>query len=500
MPPLKTILALSQCAAGFAAVVCFSVASAVAADRPNVVIFLADDLGYMDIGANNPRTFYPTPNLDRLAREGMRFTDGYAACNVCSPTRAALMTGKYPARVNITDWLPGRGDQPNQKLKVPKLAKGLALEEFTLAEALRAGGYRTAIVGKWHLGDAAFRPELQGFDVNIAGYEKGHPPSYFSPYNIPILKDGPPGEYLTDRLTDEALRFVEETAAQKRSFFLYFPHYAVHTPLQAKTNRVAEFKQRAAALTNAGPEFIEDLGRRVRQVQNHPTYAAMMESLDENVGRVLAKLKALGLETNTLVIFTSDNGGLSTSEGTPTSNVPFRTGKGWPHEGGVRVPLLVKWPGVIRPGSTNATPVISTDFYPTLLQAAGLPSRPQQHLDGVSLVPVLQGGVLPERPLFWHYPHYSNQGGTPHGAMREGEWKLIEWYEDPRVELFNLRNDPGEHNDLAKQFSERAQAMRTRLESWRKQVNAALPTANPDYSANPPKGANRKRAAAGSKY
>jgi len=274
----------------------------------------------------------------------------------------------------------------------------------------------------------------------------------------------------------------------------------VHTPLQAKTNRVAESKQRAAALTNAGPEFIEDLGRRVRQVQNHPTYAAMMESLDENVGRVLAKLKALGLETNTLVIFTSDNGGLSTSEGTPTSNVPFRTGKGWPHEGGVRVPLLVKWPGVIRPGSTNATPVISTDFYPTLLQAAGLPSRPQQHLDGVSLVPVLQGGVLPERPLFWHYPHYSNQGGTPHGAMREGEWKLIEWYEDPRVELFNLRNDPGEHNDLAKQFSERAQAMRTRLESWRKQVNAALPTANPDYSANPPKGANRKRAAAGSKY
>jgi arylsulfatase A-like enzyme len=449
--------------------------SAQAAERPNVVLFLVDDLGYMDIGANHPQSFYPTPNIDRLARDGMRFTDGYAACNVCSPTRAALLTGKYPARVNITDWLPGRGDKPNQKLKVPKLAEGLALEEFTLAEALREGGYRTAIVGKWHLGGDRFRPELQGFDVNIGGYEKGHPPSYFSPYKIPVLSDGSPGEFLTERLTDEANRFIAETVGQEQPFFLYFPHYTVHTPLQAPTNRVEEFHRRAAALTNQGPKFARELGRNVRQVQNHPVYAAMMESLDQSVGSVLAQLRTLGVESNTIVIFTSDNGGLSTAEGTPTSNLPLRMGKGWAYEGGVRVPLIVKWPGVTPPGRVNELPTITMDFYPTLLEAARLPARPAQHVDGVSLIPALRGEPQTRGPIFWHYPHYSNQGGTPHSAVRDGDWKLIEWHEDRSVELFNLRRDIGERNNLAEEEPARAAELKRRLAAWRKETGARMP-------------------------
>jgi arylsulfatase A-like enzyme len=446
------------------------------AARPNVVFILVDDLGYMDIGANNPNSFYPTPNIDRLAREGMRFTDGYAACNVCSPTRAALLTGKYPTRVNITDWLPGRGDKPNQKLKVRKLAEGLALEEVTLAEALREGGYRTAIVGKWHLGDDRFRPELQGFDVNIGAYEKGHPPSYFSPYNIPVLKDGPPGEFLTERLTTEANRFIAETVGQNKPFFLYFPHYTVHTPLQAPTNRVEEFRRRAAALPNRGLEFVREQGRNVRQVQNHPVYAAMMESLDQSVGSVLAQLRTLGVESNTIVIFTSDNGGLSTAEGTPTSNLPLRMGKGWAYEGGVRVPLIVKWPGVTPAGQVNELPVVTTDFYPTLLDAAGLPLRPVQHLDGVSLTRTLRGEPQTRGPIFWHYPHYSNQGGSPHSAVRDGDWKLIEWLEDGRVELFNLRTDIGERNNLAEREPARAAELKERLTIWRKETGARMPT------------------------
>ncbi len=471
----RILQSLTLALLGCVTTACFAV------PRPNVVLFLVDDLGYMDVGANNPGCFYPTPNIDRLAKEGMRFTDGYAACNVCSPTRAAVMTGKYPPRVNITDWLPGRGDKPDQLLKVPKLADGLALEEFTLAEALKEGGYRTAIVGKWHLGAKAFRPELQGFDVNIGGYEKGHPPSYFSPYRMPVLADGPEGEYLTDRLTDEALKFLEETVKADQPFFLYFPHYAVHTPLQAKADRVAEFQQRAATLSDTGPEFTRDLGRNVRQVQNHPTYAAMMESLDQSVGRVMAQLTTLGIETNTLVIFTSDNGGLSTAEGTPTSNVPLRMGKGWAHEGGVRVPLIIKWPGVTPPGSINTLPVISMDYYPTLIEVAGLPDRAEQHLDGVSIVPALRGQAQGRGAIFWHYPHYSNQGGPPHGAVREGQWKLIEWYEDGRVELLNLKDDLSERTNLAPQFPERARALQAKLAAWRSQVNAVMPTPNPDY-------------------
>ena len=453
--------------------------------RPNVVFILADDLGWADLGCYGS-TFYETPNLDRLARDGVRFSQAYAACNVCSPTRASIMTGKYPARLHLTDWLPGREDRPDQKLNRPAFQQFLPLEEFTIAEAFKAGGYQTCFIGKWHLGKSPdLYPEHQGFDINIAGCELGHPPSYFSPYKIPTLTDGPKGEYLTDRLTDEAEKFLDRAARQDRPFFLYLAEYAVHTPLQGKPELVKKYQAKAAKLVPpAGPEFILDHGHKVRQIQNNPVYAAMLESLDDSVGRVLAKLNALGLETNTIVIFTSDNGGLSTSEGWPTSNLPLRTGKGWPFEGGIREPLLVKWPGQTRPGSLCRTPMISMDYYPTLLQMAGLPLRPQQHLDGESIVPLLKGGTLPERPLFWHYPHYSNQGGAPESVVQLGDYKLVEWSEGMQLELYNLKDDLGEQHDLAAAMPEKATQLRQVLHQWREQVNAQMPTPNPKYDPN----------------
>ena len=451
-----------------------------AAGKPNVVFILADDLGWADLGCYGS-TFYETPNLDRLAHRGMRFTDAYAACSVCSPTRASILTGKAPARLHLTDWLPGRGDRPDQKLAGPQCRMFLPLEEVTLAETLKGAGYQTAFFGKWHLGESPdYFPEHQGFEVNLGGCSLGHPPSYFSPYHVPNLPDGPPGESLNDRLTDEALAFM--TRAQGKPFLLYLAHYAVHTPLQAKPGVIAKYQAKAAKLTAAGPQFISDHGRQVRQVQDHPIYGAMVESLDDSVGRVMNKLTELGLEANTLIIFTSDNGGLSTAEGTPTSNLPVRAGKGWGYEGGVREPLLISWPGVTQPGSVTHEPVISMDYYPTLLDALGLPAMPQQALDGASIMPVLRGGTLPERPLFWHYPHYSNQGGAPHGAVRMGDFKLIEWYEDMTTELFNLRNDLGEQHDLAKANPAKAAEMVTQLHAWRIEVDAQMPTPNPRWS------------------
>ena len=449
--------------------------------KPNVIFILADDLGWADLGSYGS-TFYETPHLDSLAKQGMRFTDAYAACNVCSPTRASILTGKSPARLQITDWLPGRPNRPDQKLNRPDFQKFLPLEEVTLAETLRDAGYQTAFVGKWHLGESTNHwPTHQGFDVNIGGGRAGSPSSYFSPYRMPNLPDGPTGEDLNERLTDEALKFVTRAAENKKPFLLYFSHYAVHTPLQAKPEVVEKYKAKAAKLHESRAKFLSDHGRQVRAVQDHPVYGAMVESLDDSVGRVMARLKELNLETNTIVIFTSDNGGLSTAEGSPTTNLPLRAGKGWAYEGGVREPLLIKWPGVITPGSVSHAQTISADFYPTILQMLGLPARPEQHRDGTSIVPVLKGGALPARPLFWHYPHYSNQGGAPHGAVRVGDFKLIEWYEDMSIELYDLKNDIGEQRNLAKENSAKAAELTQLLHDWRKQVNAQMPTANPNY-------------------
>lgn len=457
---------------------------AIAAPRLNVVFILADDLGWHDLGCYGS-TFYATPHVDQLAHDGLRFTQAYAACNVCSPTRASIMTGKYPARLHLTDWLPGRPDNPHQLLLRPSLPTHLALSEFTIAEAFAQAGYTTCFIGKWHLGGKGYYPSDQGFDYNIGGCHLGHPPSYFSPYHIPTLKDGPKGEYLTDRLTNEAIHFIRTN--KDHPFFLYLAHYAVHNPQQAKPDLVAKYRAKLKAEPpRAGPEFLPEGDHETRQVQDQPVYAAMVDSLDQSVGRVLDELDRDGLAGNTVVVFFSDNGGLATAEGSPTSNEPLRAGKGWPYEGGVREPLIVRWPGVTKAGSTCDQPVISTDFYPTLLQMTGLPPEPQQCLDGVSFVPVLEGHAMPARPLFWHYPHYSNQGGRPEGAVRLGDYKLIEWYEDMHVELYNLRDDPGEHHDLAATMPQKAEELRTLLHQWRQEVGAVMPTRNPHYVPGDP--------------
>jgi len=440
------------------------------AKRLNFVFVLMDDLGQRDIGAFGS-TFYETPGIDRLAAEGMRFTSGYAACPVCSPTRASIMAGKYPARLNITNFIAG---MKSGKLVPPEYRKELPLEEFTVGEALKDGGYTTCFIGKWHLGGPEYYPDKQGFQTTVAVAAGS---GYFSPYKN-FLKDTPPGEYLTDRLTDEALKFLD--AAKDRPFFLYLSHYAVHIPLQAKKDLTAKYEAKAAKLPPVEAKFIPEGAVKARQVQDHPVYAAMVQSMDESVGRILEKLKSLGLEDRTVVIFMSDNGGLSTAEGTPTSNVPLRGGKGWLYEGGIREPLIIKWPGVTKPGSTCDVPVTSTDFYPTLLEIAGLPLRPEQHVDGVSIVPLLRGGQsLPRQAIYWHYPHYSNQGGGPSGAVRAGDLKLIEFYEDNHVELYNLKDDLGEKNDLAARMPDKAKELRERLARWRQDVGARMLTPAP---------------------
>lgn len=445
---------------------------------PNIVFVLADDLGWRDLGCYGSK-FYETPNLDRLAAEGMRFTDAYAACNVCSPTRASILTGKYPARLHLTNFIGGyrRG-----KLNPAPYLDHLPLEEFTLAEALKAGGYRTGFFGKWHLGGKPYWPEKQGFDLNVAGCAAGAPSSYFSPYHIPTLPDGPKGEYLTDRLTGEAIKFLEQN--RDRPFFLYLCHYAVHIPLQPKADLREKYRNKLTTFAlPPGPEFLPEGNTLTRQIQNRPIYAAMVESVDQSVGQIMQKLDDLKLADNTIVVFNSDNGGLSSSnEHAPTSNNPLRAGKGWNYEGGLREPLIVRWPSVVRPGTICHTPVISTDYYPTLVEAAGLPARPQQTLDGVSVLPLLKGGAIAERALYWHYPHYSNQGGSPSGVVRVGNYKLIESFEDMHVELFDLKTDLSEQHDSSKSMPEKTAALVNQLHRWRQVVGAVMPTPNPDYT------------------
>jgi arylsulfatase A-like enzyme len=464
--------------------------------RPNFVFFLIDDLGWKDLGCfGSP--FYETPNIDRLAAQGMRFTNAYAACPVCSPTRASIMTGKYPARLRLTNYIPGAR---SGKLLSAEYFHYMKLEEVTLAEALQEAGYRTYFVGKWHLGNAPYYPEKQGFDVNVAGDQSGAPPTYFYPYrrgrySLPSLEEGQPGEYLTDRLTDESLKLIERS--KDEPFLLYLSHYAVHIPLEAKKAMLERYQakverlglqDKAHFLTNedwprsgAGDEKWRAT-LKTRILQDHAVYAAMIESVDESVGRVMNKLQELGIADNTIVFFMSDNGGLATAEGQPTCNLPLRGGKGWLYEGGIREPMLVKWPGVVKAGTVCDEPVISTDFYSTMLEMAGLPPKPAQHVDGASMVPLLKGTGRPQRQaLYWHYPHYSNQGGKPGGVVRVGDFKLIEFYEDNRVELYNLRSDLGEQHDLAAEMPEKAAELRRMLHEWRQEVGAVMPPPNPDW-------------------
>lgn len=458
--------------------------------KPNIVFFLVDDLGWRDLGCFGS-TFYETPNVDRLCAEGMKFTNAYAACPVCSPTRASIMTGKYPARLHITDWIPGRqassrANEPANKLVPPDFQLFMKLEEVTLGEAMKEAGYTTGFFGKWHLGqEDKYWPEHQGFDVNKGGHSKGSPPGgYFSPYKNPRLEDGPPGEYLTDRLGDETVSFIK--AKKDEPFFAYLSFYTVHNPMQGKKDKIEKYRQKAERLGlldqpqfNENPEWAKNVGRgnwKERLVQSYADYAAMVEAMDDNVGKVMNALDELGLADNTIVFFMADNGGLSTSEGSPTTNAPLRAGKGWLYEGGIREPMIVKWPGVVAPGSQCDWPVISNDFYPTILEMLNRPLKPEQHMDGVSLVPLLKGRPNLDRDeLYWHYPHYSNQGGKPGGVIRKGNFKLIERYETGQLELYNLKEDISEKNDLAAQMPEKAQELLTLLRKWREKVDAQMP-------------------------
>lgn len=460
-------------------------ATLVAADKPNIVFILVDDLGCMDIGANNPRTFYETPNIDALAKRGMRFTDGYAACTVCSPTRASILTGKYPQRTGVTDFI-GAHQPENWKRPTPLLparyAAALALGETTLAETFKAQGYATFFAGKWHLGPPNHWPEDQGFDINMGGCSLSgpwHGNKYFSPYANPRLADGPPGEHLPDRLATETAGFIN--ANKEKPFFAYLSFYSVHTPLMAREDLKKKYEAKAAALKNTGPRWGREREREVRLVQDHAVYAGMVEAMDQAVGKVLQAIDDSGVSGKTIIVFTSDNGGLSTTEGHPTSNLPLRAGKGWPYEGGVRVPLIVSAPGVTEAGSVSDAVVTSPDFHPTLLELAGISALSQQPPDGVSLMKSLRGEKQSRGPVFWHYPHYGNQGGAPYGAVRSGDWKLIEWYEDMRVELYDLKNDIGEQHDLTREEPAKAAELKLLLNDWRKQVNALMPTPNPNF-------------------
>ncbi len=463
--------------------------------QPNVLFILMDDLGWRDLTCYGS-DFYETPHLDRLATRGMRFTDAYAACPVCSPTRASLLSGKYPARVGVTNWIDHEGTcHPwrGRLIDAPYL-KQLPQSEYCLARALKAGGYRTWHVGKWHLGGAGFYPQDHGFDVNIGGCEWGHPrQGYFSPWGIRHLFDGPTGEYLPDRLTDEAVKLIRENDGTP--FFLNFWDYLVHTPIQGKPADVEYFKVKSARLgldkipaLEAG-EFLTIEGmqhQRVvrRRIQSDPIYAAMVKAMDDNLGRLLAALEETGQTENTLVIFTSDNGGLANTAGSPTTNRPLQEGKGWMYDGGVREPLIVCWPGRVAAGSVCQTPVSSPDFYPTLLAAADLPARPEQHVDGESFLPLLTGtGDLRREAIYWHYPHYHSSGSTPGAAIRAGDYKLIEFFENNRIELYDVRRDLGEEHDLAGSMPELAARLRGMLHAWQAEVVAQFPAVNPESVA-----------------
>ena len=447
--------------------------------KPNIIFILADDLGQMDIGAFNPKTFYETPNIDALANRGMRFTQGYAACCVCSPTRGSIMTGKYPPRFGITNFIPGG----RAGKLLPALNAGhLPLEEVTIAEALRDGGYSTFFAGKWHLGGEEFYPGAQGFpkELDNGAGKKGNAQFWYPVSDLPVPdhKDDPK---TTERIVNEAVKFID--AHQHTPFYAYLPFLAVHVPIGARPELVAKYTRKAAGAPMDA--WGQEGKNQVRLVQNQANYAAMLEQLDAGIGRVLAAVEKNGLTEKTIVVFMSDNGGLSTAEGSPTSNLPLRGGKGWPYEGGVREPMIVVAPGVTKAGSTCESPVISTDFYPTLLELAGQALKPEQHLDGVSFLPLLKGETAPRgKSLYWHYPHYANQGGAPYGAIRDGDWKLIEWYEDGSLELYNLPQDIGEKTNLAAQQPDKAIALHEKLVAWRKDVGALMPTPNPAFEPN----------------
>lgn len=461
-------------------------ASTTRAEPPsrNFVFILADDLGIKDLGVEGS-TFYESPHIDKLATSGMRFTQGYATCQVCSPSRASLVTGKYPARLGLTTWIgdrAGRAWKRNTKLLPATYNRKLEHKETTLAEALRAKGYRTFFAGKWHLGGKGSWPQDHGFEINVGGWDKGSPMGgYFAPYINPSMESGPDGESLPLRLARETAKFIEDH--KNEPFLAYLSFYSVHSPMQTTEKKWAKYQKKAAEKPHQGSRFLVDRRLPVRQVQDCPIYAGMIESMDDAVGIVLDKLDKLGLTDNTVVIFTSDNGGVSSGDAFSSSMLPYRGGKGRQWEGGIREPYYIRAPGITKPGSTCDVPATGTDFFPTILELAGLPLMPEQHADGVSLLPLLKGDQIKDRDLFWHYPHYGNQGGEPSSIIRSGPWKLIHYWEDGRDELYHVINDIGEKEDLAKKHPAKRAALRRKLNTWLDNMKANMPDLNPRYDA-----------------
>ncbi len=452
--------------------------------KPNFLFVLVDDLGWVDLSCFGS-TFHDTPNLDRLAKSGIKFVDAYAACPVCSPTRAAIMTGRHPVRVDITDWIKGRV-RKNPKLITPQDRHELAHEEVTIAEVLKNNGYQTFFAGKWHLGDNGFCPEDQGFDINKGGHHRGSPPGgYYSPYKNPALENGPEGEYLPDRLTDETIKFLKNRDKNK-PFLAYLAYYTVHTPIQSAPRHLEKYKKRLADMGQEDmANFVTEHDGKTKLWQDRPDYATMVQGMDDNIGRLMDAIDDMGINENTVVIFTSDNGGLATTRRPgPTSNAPLRSGKGWCYEGGIRVPLIIRAPGLTKAGTVSKEPVVSMDFFPTMLEMAGIGLKPKLHTDGCSLLPVIKKGKqLDREAICWHYPHYHGSTWTPGAAIRARDFKLIVFYEYDRIELYNLAEDIGEKNDLAKKMPQKARQMHEMLKAWQKKMGAKMPRPNPNYNA-----------------
>lgn len=459
-------------------IIAVTCAATLSAEQPNVLFFLVDDLGYSDVACYG-NTLHETPNVDRLASEGMRFTDAYAACAVCSPTRASIQTGKYPIRYGITDWIAG-ARRHNTPLKEIFTERMLPLEEVTVAEAFKEHGYKTAFVGKWHLNDYDHKtgfPEDQGYDVNIGGHHKGTPPGgYWAPFNNPKMSNLPSDKYLTDRMGDETIQLLEQYSKDReKPFFLMLSFYTVHTPIQPKQVLKTYYEKK--------------LSKQKNSHWKNPKYAAMVHSMDENIGRILEALDQQDLSKDTIVVFVSDNGGLKSV----TSCYPLRKGKGYYHEGGVRVPLIIRKPGHVAAGVESEEPVISNDLFPTLLDLAGLPLRPDLHTDGLSLKPVLQEKSFEGHDaLYWHYPHYHAAGETPTSAIRVGDYKLIRHYQDGALELYDLKKDIGENKNLVKQMPEKADQLEAALDKWLSEVDAYIPGADPEFDPTKPIATRKK--------
>jgi arylsulfatase A-like enzyme len=454
--------------------------------KPNVVFILVDDLGLHDLSVTGS-VYYETPNIDKLAKEGMIFTQGYAASRVCSPSRASIMTGKFTARHGITDWIGAktgtewRDQGRHDKLLPADYVYSLPKEDVTLGEVMKEAGYNTFYAGKWHLGKEGSYPEDHGFDINIGGWDKGSPiGGYFSPWKNPKLENREDGENLSMRLANETASFIRKH--KDTSFFAFLSFYAVHGPIQTTKSKWKKYQQTAIKNGIVESGYVMERVLPIRQEQDNPIYAGLVESMDDAVGVVLDELKKQGIDRETIVVFTSDNGGVASGDSFSTSNLPLRGGKGYQWEGGIREPYFIKVPWLKNNGSQSDFPVIGTDFFPTLLDLVGVELLPEQHVDGVSLKPILEGKELKiDRLLFWHYPHYGNQGGNPSSIIRENKWKLIHYWEDGSEELYDLSSDVGEKSNIINSHPKIAKNLSKKLLDWLIEVDAILPAIDPEY-------------------